>query len=496
MGITRERFRELILVRLGEITLKGRTREKFEAILIRNMRSALKSGGIEARVERGFGRIFVYSGREAVPLLRRVFGIWSLSPAVEVEYSTLEELLSISEEVFREAVRGKTFAVRARRIGVSAFTSRDIEREVGSRLLRYSAGVDLEKPEVTAYIEVRGRRAYLYTEVVQAYGGLPVGSEGRVLALISGGFDSAVAAWYMLKRGAEVHYLFCNMGGELAKLYAARVAKVMADNWSYGYSPKLYVADFRPLLADLARKVDHRVLGVVLKRFMYRAAELIAREIGAHAIVTGESLGQVSSQTLVNLHAIDRAVAMPVLRPLIGFDKEEIIRLAREIGVYEEASLVREICGAYSYQPRTACSLEEVLVEESKVGSRHLESILGSMEVLNLRDLSWDDLAIPNVDIDSLPRGSVVLDVRPTEKYSAWHIPGSINVDAERVVELAQRMGRDRTYVVVCDEGGLSREIAHNLRLLGFTAYSLRGGIRRARRQYSKLLGVGESNGV
>ncbi|MEM0377022.1 MAG: THUMP domain-containing protein, partial [Thermofilum sp.] len=179
MGITRERFRELILVRLGETTLKGRTREKFEAILIRNMRSALKSGGIEARIERGFGRIFVYSGREAVPLLRRVFGIWSLSPAVEVEYSTLEELLSISEEVFREAVRGKIFAVRARRVGVSAFTSRDIEREVGSRLLRYSAGVDLEKPEVTAYIEVRGRRAYLYTEVVRAYGGLPVGSEGR-----------------------------------------------------------------------------------------------------------------------------------------------------------------------------------------------------------------------------------------------------------------------------------------------------------------------------
>lgn len=495
MGIARERFRELILVRLGEITLKGKTRERFEAILIRNMRSALRAGGIEARIERGYGRVFVYSGREAIPLLRRVFGIWSLSPAVEVEYSTLDELLCISEEVFREAVRGKTFAVRARRVEVDAFTSRDLEREVGSRLLRYSAGVDLERPEVTVYVEVRGKRAYLYTEVVQAYGGLPVGSEGRVLALVSGGFDSAVAAWLMLKRGAEVHYLFCNMGGELARLYTARVVKVIADNWSYGYSPKLYVADFRPLLAELARRVDHRLLGVVLKRYMYRAAEVVARRIGAHAIVTGESLGQVSSQTVVNLHAIEQAVTLPVFRPLIGFDKEEIIRLAREIGVYEEASRVREICGAYSYQPRTACSVEEVLMEESKVGVQCDDGVVGSLEALDLQALSWDDLKIPDVDIDTLPGGSVVLDVRPAEKFSTWHIPGSINVDADHVVELVQSMGRDKTYVVVCDEGGLSREIAHELRLLGFTAYSLRGGIRRARRRYGKVIATGEGDG-
>lgn len=486
--------RDVVLVRLGEITLKGRNREKFEALLVRNIRDAVKSSGASASIVKSYGRFYVYSGREVIPFLRRVFGVWSLSPAVEVEYSDLESLLTSIEEFFREAVRGKTFAVRARRVGVEEFTSMDLERAVGARLLQYSAGVNLRKPDVTVHVEVRGKRAYLYTEVIPAYGGLPVGSEGRVLALVSGGFDSAVAAWYMLKRGAEVHYLFCNLGGELTKLYTARVIKIIADNWSYGYAPKLYVVDYRPLLTELARKVNHKVLGVILKRFMYRTAEAVARKIGAYAIVTGESLGQVSSQTLQNLYATDQAASMPVFRPLIGFDKEEIMRVSREIGVYEEAARVREICGVYSHQPKTACSVEEALAEESRLDPTLLERVLSSLEVLNLRSLRADDLKVPEVDIDRVPKGSIVVDIRPAEKYSKWHLPGSVNVDAAGVLEFAQSTGRDKIYVVVCDEGGLSREIAYSLRLLGFAAYSLRGGIRRAKKQFSRVLG-GEGAG-
>ena len=168
------RFKELILIRLGEVTLKGRNREKFERILAKNIEDALRASGFSGRIVREHGRFFVYSRREAVQVLRRVFGVWSLSPAIEVEYSSLDDLLQKSEEYFRDAVKGKLFAVRARRVGVHGFTSRDIERELGSRLLQYASGVDLDNPEITAYVEVRGRRAYLYTDIVPAYGGLPL----------------------------------------------------------------------------------------------------------------------------------------------------------------------------------------------------------------------------------------------------------------------------------------------------------------------------------
>jgi len=476
-----EQAREVILVRLGEVTLKGRSRDKFEKILLRNIREALKAEDISAPVVRGYGRIYVYAGRKALEPLRRVFGIWSLSPALEVSFKTLDELLEVAESFFKTAVAGKKFAVRARRVGAEGFTSIDLAKLLGAKLLPYSSGVDLGRPEVTVYVEVRGSKAYLYTEVIPAYGGLPVGTEGRVVALISGGFDSAVAAWYMLKRGAEVHYLFCNLAGDLMKRYVLRVAKVLADRWSYGYRPRLYVVDFRPLVSELRRSVDPGVLGVVLKRFMYRAAEKVARGVGAYAVVTGESLGQVSSQTLRNLYAIDSAATLPVLRPLIGFDKEEIMRVAREIGVYEEASRVKEVCGVFSFHPRTACTLEEALVSESRIAPQFLEKLLAGMEVYDLKSLDPKSLETPNVDIDFVPEGSLVVDVRPPEKYAEWHIPGSLNASVEEVFKLADSIAGGRPIVVVCDEGGLSREVAYSLRLLGYSAYSLRGGIRKLR---------------
>ena len=200
----------VLLLRLGEITIKGtRTRRRFEGLLLRNIGDALSSVGVSFTLRREGGRVFVYASDEgrALDVLRRVFGIKSISSTKEIEFSALEDLVEKAEVYFADLVKGKSFAVRARRVGTHAFTSLDIERLVGAALLKYAARVDLESPEVTAYIEVRGNRAYFYTDVVRAYGGLPIGSEGKVLALVSGGFDSAVAAWYMLRRGAEVHYL-------------------------------------------------------------------------------------------------------------------------------------------------------------------------------------------------------------------------------------------------------------------------------------------------
>ncbi|MEZ0345468.1 MAG: tRNA uracil 4-sulfurtransferase ThiI [Infirmifilum sp.] len=480
-------FKNLVLVRLGELTIKGvETRKKFERILLRNIEDALRAAGIEAEVKKGYGRIYVYGSSESISILRRVFGIKSLSPAVEYEFKSLEDLLEKAEEYFRDKVRGKKFAVRARRSGVHTFTSMDINRLLGERLLKYALKVDLENPEVNAFVEVRENKAYLFTEVIKAYGGLPIGSEGRVISLVSGGFDSLVASWLILRRGAEVNFLYLNLGGPVSRCYVIRAVKALAENWCYGYRPTLYIVDFSAMMRELTSKVKPSLLGVVLKRYMYKTAEELARKVKAEGIVTGENLGQVSSQTLTNLNVINTSTAMVVLRPVIALDKDEIVSLAREIGTYEASSKVKEICGIYSFHPETHSRLEEVLKEEEKVDKTVFLKSLEKVEALDIRDVSLSEIGcaepLEELEIDEIPSEAVVLDVRPQEKFLKDHIPGSLNVDIWTLEDLVLRMGKDKKYVVVCDEGGLSREAAYILRQFGVNAYSLRGGIRRLKR--------------
>jgi thiamine biosynthesis protein ThiI len=181
------KLRDVLIVRLGEVTIKGKkSRDRFEKKLIENIKEALRLNGLQGEVKREYGRIYVYSPQEAIKVLRRVFGITSISSAVEFEFETLGEIVEVAYQLFCDKVKGKTFAVKARRTGTHSFTSMDIAREVGGRLYPCSRGVDLENPEFTVYIEVRGNKAYLFQDVVKAYGGLPVGVEGRVVALVSG----------------------------------------------------------------------------------------------------------------------------------------------------------------------------------------------------------------------------------------------------------------------------------------------------------------------
>jgi len=475
--------REVIVVRPGEYTVKSRgTRRWFDRLLARNLGEALRSEGYTGEVRREWGRLYVYAERDAVEALRRVFGVRSLSPALEVEYSGLEDLLVKAEKYFADKVAGRVFAVRARRSWAEGFTSLDVERLLGARLAGYARGVDLEEPEVTAYVEVRGRRAYFYTEVIPGYGGLPIGSEGRALALFSGGHDSPVAAWYIMRRGAKVDLVFFNVGGEAYLRAVFPVAKVLGSKWSYGYRQRLYVVPFSSAMRVIAERVKPSLVHIVFKRLIYRGAEVLAERVGAEALVTGESLGQVSSQTMRNLRVTDEAVRLPVFRPLIGLDKEDIVAVAREIGTYRYSSLVKEYCGAFSVRPATHADPEAVAREEAKLPGRLLDDALEQVEVVDVRGIELEG-GIGDLEVDYPPPGSVIVDLRPREKYSRRSIPGSIHMDFHSIFAGEGSLDPSKTYVFVCDEGALSREAALYLRRKGFRAYSLRGGIRKALRR-------------
>ncbi|HSH45460.1 MAG TPA: tRNA uracil 4-sulfurtransferase ThiI [Longimicrobiales bacterium] len=473
-----------VLIRLaGEISIKSRaTRTSFVRRLRRNIEDALAAAGGNARLEAGWDRLYVRDATEDVlAVLPRVFGISSFS-AVEVETAaSLAEILEQGEAVFAERLKGKTFAVRARRAGQHGFSSQDVQVQLGARLLPHSAGVDLDHPQVTVRVEVRDDRAYLFGARVRGAGGLPLGAEGRAISLLSGGFDSAVSSHLMLKRGIGLDYVFCNLGGDAYERAVVQIGKVLADNWSYGQRPRLHVVDFQEPLNELRSNVRESYWQVVLKRLMYRAAGIIAAERKADALITGEAVGQVSSQTLANLRAIDSVSELPVFRPLLGFDKEEIIARAQAIGTAGLSEQVKEYCAIAPGRPVTAARVSAVDREESRLDLSVIDRAVADRKVLDLRALTDTDLVAPYLFTDQVPDDAVVLDCRPEAQYRAWHLPGAEHRDEWDLLQRFSRLPREPRYVVVCAHGVQSAHIAEKMQNAGYEAYSYRGGAGKLR---------------
>jgi thiamine biosynthesis protein ThiI len=474
----------LIIIRLaGEIAIKSRrTRGTFLRRLEQNLSDALNGAGGSYSVTPDWSRLLVRADpARAVPALARVFGVNSLA-VVEAELpARIEEIVEAGTSLFLERVRDRRFAVRARRTGTHPFRSRDIEVKLGAALA--TAGrVDLTNPEVMVRVEVRGDDAWLYTEDVPGVGGFPVGVGGQALALLSGGYDSAVAAWLVLKRGVALNYVFCNLGGDAYERAVVQVGKALADGWSFGTRPRLHVVDFGEILDEIRAKTRQSYWQVVLKRVMYRVGSAVAAETGAQALVTGEALGQVSSQTLANLCALEPAASLPVLRPLLSFDKEEIMARARQIGTAIISEQVKEYCAIAPGRPVTAAQEETVAGEEAKLDPALIERAVAGRKVLRLRDLTPSDLVAPYIFTDTIPEGAVVFDCRPESQYRAWHLPGAERRDEWDLLAEARRLDRERKYVLYCAHGVQTAHLAEQLQREGVEAYSFRGGLRRVMR--------------
>ena len=358
----------LILLRYGEVALKGGNRRVFVRRLRSNVRACLKAHDIRGEVLSVGQRVYVRTDQvdEAVEPLRRVFGLVSLSPAKEVARD-IDAITAESVRCAKEASVGSgvSFRVRARRADKTfPYISPEIDRLAGEAILEAVGGtIDLSKrADVTIGVEVSRGGALIFRQSVSAPGGLPVGTEGRVVALISGGIDSPVAAWMMMKRGcAVIPVHLAQHETETSK--ALDNIEVLASH-SYGWELRPVVLDHHEVIGPTLQKLrdigQERWTCIFCKRAILLKACEIADDLGARAIVMGDSLGQVASQTLANLEAISFAIPKPIFRPLIGLDKTEIIDLARRIGTFDISTRNEKLCPFLPARPVTRASLEKL----------------------------------------------------------------------------------------------------------------------------------------
>lgn len=462
----------------GEIPLKSpRTRPRLYAMLAENIKRTLARKGITVSAVRFTdAKILVEAGGDALQALSRVFGVHRVSEVQAIEFTSLEELVREVASRSIEHVKGKRFAVRVKRSGRHGFTSLDVAREIGAALKPFSAGVDLENPEVEVVVEVRGSTAYLHGRIIEGPGGLPTGSGGRALVLFSGGFDSPVAAWLMAKRGLEVDFLHYMMGSSEVSRQAFAVAKKLADEWLSSYDPRFITIDFTPLIAEIEGKIEWSYRQVVLRALMYMVAGRVAERLGYDALVTGEALGQASSQTLANLRAAEYAASPGciVLRPLIGFDKEEIVEYSRRIGLYEYSSRVAEACAIAPTHVATRVSPEKLRELLGRLDAGLVDKVVEELRIVDLHTGRPED-AVPGYgeEVDSIPPDSIVIDARSYEEYRRDALPGALHLS---MVDF-ERLPRDKPVVLYCSTGGISLLLARELRGKGFKAYSLKGGI-------------------
>ena len=480
--IDESRYSTFIVKLFPEIVVKSKpVRTRMIRILTGNIRNVFQNSGIRVKVLGNWDRVFVkvpkeVSNETSSDILSRIPGIHSFSEVLSFPYTSLDDILRTAAPLAMPEITGKTFCVRCKRKGQETFTSVELERALGEVLWESgkSAGVSLKKPQVTIHVEVDGKKFYLLSNTRKGIGGYPLSTQEDVLSLISGGFDSGVSSFDFIRRGARVHYCFFNMGGREHEIGVREEAHFIWKKYGSSHRVKFFAVPFEDVVGEILQKIDHHLMGVVLKRMMMRAAAKIAEREGIKALVTGESVGQVSSQTITNLSVIDRVTPVLILRPLITMDKQDIIDKCREIGTEELAAAMPEYCGVISQKPTIHADLGRIEEEEKKFDLSILDKAVEDSRWTDIKEIGEAPKgAEPEVEyVTAAGAGEVVLDVRAPDEAEE----NPLKLEGAEIKELpfykiATEFGnldQTKTYLLYCKNGVMSRLQALILKERGF----------------------------
>ncbi|MEA1880746.1 MAG: tRNA uracil 4-sulfurtransferase ThiI [Campylobacterota bacterium] len=472
METSTSKTQKFILKLFPEIMVKGSSaKRQMVGQLYNNLLKILTNIDENILVKKFSDKIEVVTPIEALIEIRQVLldtpGIEQVLEALQFDkMETLDEIkIKIGETMHRD-IEGKTFVVRAKRSGKHAFKSTDLEQTVGGYMLATypSNGVDLHNPEVTLRIELINNQLNIITTKHQGLSGFPIGTQGDILSLMSGGFDSTIASYLSMKRGMKTHFIFFNLGGIAHEIGVKQVALYLWSKFGSSHRVKFISVPFDDVLTEIFRSTHETYMGVTLKRLMLLASEKVADEMEIDALLTGESVAQVSSQTLRNLALIDQVTNKLVLRPLATMNKPQIIDIANSIGTRRFAESMPEYCGVISKNPITHGSYKRMEKEAKRFDYAVLDKAVCDAKTIYVDEVIADVTAASPIEvIQDLTDEYVVIDIRAEDACIETGFE-SIKIPFHKLKSEFKKLDKHREYLLYCEKGIMSQLHAQYLR--------------------------------
>jgi thiamine biosynthesis protein ThiI len=457
---------KFIIKFFSEIMVKGNTaRKQITGHLYNNIIDMLRVISNEMQFKKFSDKIEVVCPIEFVVETRQKLlntpGIELLLEALQFdEVTSLDMIKEIVNENMKHTIQNKSFVIRAKRTGKHDFRSPEIEQTVGGYMLakNKTSRVDLHNPEKTIYIELIHNQLNIITQKYKGLGGYPLGSQGEILSLMSGGFDSTVASYLAMKRGLKTHFIFFNLGGIAHEIGVKQVAYYLWDKFGSSSRVTFTTVPFDDVVTEIFRSTGESYMGVTLKRLMLKAAQSIANKLGIDALLTGESIAQVSSQTLRNLALIDKSVDMLVIRPLATMNKPDIISMANEIGTSRFAENMPEYCGVISKNPITHGSFSRMEKEAEKFDYSVLDKAVQNAVQIKVDEIVADIKDIGQLEIvsDVSSGDYTIIDIRAEDECIKAPCE-TIKIPFYKLKSEFLKLPQSKEYLFYCEKGILSQ---------------------------------------
>ncbi len=466
-------MQKFILKLFPEIMIKGPSaKRQMVGQLYNNLLTILQRINAKIEVKKYSDKIEVFTPKDVLPQVRQKLldtsGIEQILEVLQFDsMDTIDKIKIKVRELVADSLKDKTFVVRVKRSGKHNFSSIDIEKTVGGHLLANSEakGVSLKNPDITVQMELIQSQLNVITTKYKGLSGFPIGTQGDILSLMSGGFDSTVASYLTMKRGIKTHFIFFNLGGMAHEIGVKQVALYLWNKFGSSHKVKFISVPFDNVIEEIFRSTPPTYMGVTLKRLMLIASEKVADDMEIDALVTGESVAQVSSQTLRNLALIDQVSNKLILRPLSTMNKPEIIAIANEIGTRYFAENMPEYCGVISQNPITHGSFKRMEKVAKKFNYAILDTAITDAQYLNIDEIV-DDVAnlAPIEIINDLQSGDfTIIDIRPEEECIKTPCK-TIKIPFHKLKTEFAKLPQDKEYLLYCDKGIMSQLHAQYLR--------------------------------